>query len=150
MQLFLKNLKPCRYLRNGEGTCSPRNGEECKFDHTIIPFSQRQECHHKLSCKFKPFCIFYHPEGQNVESWQNNTRKVSKICYYSQQNLTCMRSECKYYHPEIKNYQGFQWNRVKKPPMAMNSNTIKRVSVIVKNTNVVKHLRQSVRSMDLV
>ena len=144
----MKSKKPCRFFRNGEGKCSPRNGEECQFDHSIIPFSQRQECFHKQSCKFKPYCIFFHPEGQNVESWQKSTNRVSKICHYSQQGINCTRSECRYYHPEIKNYQGFQWEQVKKPPIMTNPTSLERVPVIVKNINVLKKLSLSMRSMD--
>ena len=144
-----KYKKPCRYFRNGEGNCSPRNGEECEFDHSIIPFSERQECFHKQSCKYKPYCIFYHPEGQNIENWQMNTRKVSKICHYSQQGLNCMRSECRYYHPVIKNYQDFQMDHLKKPPIMINSLTVKRVPVIVKNTNLMNYLSQSLKGMEM-
>ena len=144
-----KSKKPCRYFRNGEGKCHPRNGEECQFDHTIIPFEQRQECFHKQACRYKPYCIFYHPEGQRVEKWENNPSKLAKICHYSQQGSICMRSECRYYHPIIENYQGFQWEQVKKPPIMTNSIAIKRVPVIVKNTNIVKNLSQSLKSMDI-
>ena len=66
--------KPCRYFKNGEGNCSPKNGR-CDFDHTIIPFSERQQCFNKQSCRYKPFCIFYHPEGQDEDGFQANVRK---------------------------------------------------------------------------
>ena len=138
-----KFKKPCRFFRNGEGNCSPRNGEECLFSHSIIPFSERQECFHKQSCKFKPFCIFYHPEGQNEENWQKSTHKISKICHSSQQGFVCMRSVCRYYHPTVAN-QDFQLEQLKKPPIMVN-----RVPVIVKNKNPLKNLNQSLKSMDL-
>ena len=144
-----KYKKPCRYFKNGEGICSPRNGEECPFDHNIIPFSQRQECYHKQSCKFKPYCIFYHPEGQSVENWQINSNKVSKICYYSQQGLECVRSLCRFYYPVIRNDQGFHWGQVTEPPINMNPLPVNRVPVIVKNTSLMNYLNQSVKRMSL-
>ena len=55
-----RKRRPCRYFRNGEGKCTPNRGS-CDFDHSIIPFSEREECFHKQKCHFKPFCIFVSP-----------------------------------------------------------------------------------------
>ena len=33
--------KPCRYFRNGSGTCSPPSGV-CNFDHSVIPDNERE------------------------------------------------------------------------------------------------------------
>ena len=144
-----KSKKPCRYFKNGEGNCTPRNGKECEFDHNIIPFSERQECYHKQACQYKPYCIFYHPEGQNVEKWQKNSKQVSKICHFSQQGLACMRSECKFYHPVMSNYQDFPWEHLKKPPKVLNTLEKMRVPVIVKNRYQVNSLSQSLRGLEL-
>ena len=144
-----RSKKPCRFFRNGEGVCSPRNGRECEFDHDIIPFSDRQECYNKHLCHYKPYCIYYHPEGQNVENWQKNKKKVSKVCYYVQQGLVCMRSECNFYHPTTSNYQGFQWELLKKPPIITNPIKKMRVPVIVKNKNQVNRLSQSLKGLEL-
>ena len=138
-----KSKKPCRFFRNGEGNCIPRNGLECEFSHSVIPFSERQECHHKQSCKFKPYCIFFHPEGQKVENWQKNTKNVLKICYYNQQGLACIRSVCSFYHPLVRNQQGFQWDHLKKPPIMTNP------TLIMKNKNPLNKLSQSLKGLDL-
>ena len=138
-----KSKKPCRYFRNGEGNCSPRNGGECQFNHEIIPFTERQECFHKQSCKYKPYCIFYHPEGQKIENWQKSTRKVSKICYNHMQGMVCVKSNCSFYHPIVQDYQDFQWEQLKKPPI------MTRVPVIVKNKNPLNNLSQSLKSWKL-
>ena len=71
-----KNIRPCRYFQNGEGKCAPKNG---KCDHSIIPFNEREVCFHNQNCQYKPFCIFYHPEGQREGDWQTNFKKT-KIC----------------------------------------------------------------------
>ena len=138
-----KAKKPCRYFKNGEGNCSPRNGTVCEFDHSIIPFSERQECFHKQACRYKPYCIFYHPEGQKTENWQTNKKKVSKVCHNYQQGLACTRSECTFYHPVVRNYQDFQWDQLKKPPK------MTRVPVIVKNNHSLNNPSQSLRGWDL-
>ena len=75
--------RPCRFFRNGEGVCSPRSGR-CDFDHSVIPFSEREECFHKQSCRYKPFCIFYHPEGQNENEWETNAKKVARIFKFAE------------------------------------------------------------------
>ena len=143
-----KSKKPCRYFKNGEGNCVPRNGKECGFNHNIIPFAERQECFHRQSCKYKPYCIFYHPEGQNVDIRQRNTQKISKVCLFSQQGLDCMKSECSYYHPTIRN-QGFQWEQLKKPPIIENQILTTRVPVIVKNKTPLNKLSLSLRGLEL-
>ena len=138
-----KSKKPCRFYRNGEGNCIPRNGKECEFSHSVIPFSERQECYHKQACKYKPYCIFFHPEGQKVENWQKNTRNVLKICHYNQQGLACMRSECSFYHPLVRNNQGFHWDQLKKPPLVTNP------TLMMKNKNPLNKLSQSLKGLEL-
>ena len=63
--------RPCRFFRNGLGKCMPRSGN-CMFDHTIIPDHERELCFHKHACTYKPYCIFFHPEGQEEEEWLTN------------------------------------------------------------------------------
>ena len=71
--------KPCRFFNNGQGVCSPRSGV-CDYDHSVIPFQEREECFHKNTCKYKPFCIFFHPEGQGEGIWEQNRSKPAQIC----------------------------------------------------------------------
>ena len=148
--------KPCRFFRNGTGQCSPPSGV-CDYDHSIIPDSERELCHHKRACSYKPRCIFFHPEGQENEEWKQ-MRNPSKICHYSLNGGTCMRSVCNFFHPasineEVelpawRNTSVFHPETLKKPPLlvqrkeefrtAMDSlnkipNLSPRISVIVKN-----------------
>ena len=125
--------KPFRYFRYGESNCSPMNGNECEFNHGIITFSEGQECFHKESCKCKPYCIFYHPEGQKLENWQKNKKKVAKMCHYSQKGMVCFRSKCNFYHQSIMKSQVFQWEQLKRSPKITSPLTMTRVPVMVKN-----------------
>ena len=75
-------LKPCRYCNNGQGQCLPRSGS-CSFDHSEIPFIERQ------LCLFKPHCIFFHPECQGEEIWEQNKAKAAKICKFAERGEIC-------------------------------------------------------------
>ena len=151
-----KPKRPCRYFKNGQGRCIQRFGKVCEFDHSIIPFDQREVCFHKQACSFKPNCIFYHPEGQN-EVWQTNVKNAVKICRYAENGVQCMRSECTFYHPSIRKNQGFHWEQMMKPPLAKSSNmmtsTIKtpvRIPVIVRNQQKEKEdLSQTLKGLAL-
>ena len=135
--------RPCRYFRNGRGHCQPRSGT-CEFDHTIISDGEREICFHKEACRYKPYCIFLHPEGQGDNGWQINRSKVSKICRFAEQGEQCMRTVCNFYHPDVRNTNlGFHWDQYRKPPLEesqeMMTSTGKipsmpvRIPVIVRN-----------------
>ena len=109
--------KPCRFFRNGQGVCSPRSGS-CSYDHTVIPDAEREQCYHKNACSYKPYCIFFHPEGQGEDSWQTSQRKVAKICRYVENGGSCNRSFCSFFHPSVASVaQSFQWDQDRKPPL---------------------------------
>ena len=74
----------------------------CNFDHTIIPENERELCFHKNACTYKPHCIFLHPEGQVTEGWQQNDRKVSRVCRLVVNGGSCSRSVCKFF-PSVCN-----------------------------------------------
>ena len=111
--------RPCRYFRNGE------------------------LCFHKQACKFKPNCIFLHPEGQQKGEWQINKNKVAKMCHYSQQGKPCLRYVCNFYHSPSGQNLDFHWDQRIEPPLVdrtgrttstMNFKKVpNRISVIVKN-----------------
>ena len=135
--------RPCRYFRNGEGNCSPPSGS-CDFDHSVVPNSERQLCFHKQACRYKPNCIFYHPEGQGEDAWQQYRSKVAKICRFAEQGVACMRSVCNFFHPSNMNNLGFPWELHRQPPQPVqkeeeipstknNQGTGMRIPVIVKN-----------------
>ena len=129
-------MKPCRYFNNGQGKCSPKSGA-CQFDHTIIPFNEREQCFHKQACQYKPNCIFFHPEGQGEEVWELNKRKASQICHYAGIGELCLRLICSFFHPPRRNTDlGFQWGQPREPPMTPTKNsqtTPMRIPVIVRN-----------------
>ena len=109
-------MKPCRFFRNGEGFCNPRSGS-CQYDHTIIPDNEREPCFHKQKCSYKPYCIFYHPEGQDADVWQSS-RKVAKVCHYIQNGEVCIRTHFNFFHPSVvTEEQDFQRDQVRKPPL---------------------------------
>ena len=150
-----KNIRPCRYFQNGEGKCAPKNGK-CDFDHSVIPFNEREVCFHKQKCQYKPFCIFYHPEGQREGDWQTNFKKT-KICRYAENNEICTRSECHFFHPTLRNNQGFHGEPLRKPPimkrtemMTSTSKTPMRLPVIVLNHEKLNQdLSQGIKVMKL-
>ena len=116
--------RPCRFFRNGTGQCSPPSGV-CDYDHTIIPDSERELCHHKRACSYKPRCIFFHPEGQDNEE-SKQMKNPLKICRSTLNGGTCMRYVCQFFHPanmndsvELpprRNTSGFHPESLKKPP----------------------------------
>ena len=108
--------RPCRYFRNGEGKCLPPPGS-CEYNHIIVPESERELCFHKQACKFKPNCIFLHPEGQQKGEWQINTNKVAKMCHYSQQGKPCLRFVCNFYHSPSGQNLDFHWDQRIEPPL---------------------------------
>ena len=135
-------------FRNGQGVCSSRSGS-CAYDLTIIPDAERELCHHKNACSYKPYCIFFHTEGQGDDSWQTNQRKVAKICRYVENGGSCTRSSCGFFHPSVASVtQGFQWDQVRKPPLEVMPMTFSsvteipllpmRIPVIVRNKMVQK------------
>ena len=148
-----KKKQPCRYFRNGEGSCNPKNGH-CNYDHNIIPFVERAECLHKQNCQFKPYCIFYHPEGQGNLNVQN-VRNDRRLCRFAANGVTCPRKQCSFYHPLERNSQGFQREQqVEPPPLSIQGNMEKerpvRVSVIVMNQKKNKTmLSQTLTSLNL-
>ena len=107
--------RPCRFFKNGDGQCSPPSGH-CEYDHTVVPEGEREHCFHKQACVYKPNCIFYHPEGQGEEVWQQNKNKSAKICKYAEKGVTCMRNICSFYHPAVRNNLGFHWGHYRQPP----------------------------------
>ena len=58
----------------------------------MIPDNEREVCFHKESCTFKPHCIFFHPEGQGDDGWKQDRRNPAKLCRYTENGGTCMRS----------------------------------------------------------
>ena len=166
--------KPCRYFRNGSGTCSPPSGV-CDFDHSIIPDNERELCYHKEACKYKPYCIFLHPEGQAEQKWQPVRQHPNRICIFTVNGGTCRKAVCHLFHPSpaangslldsvFSNNLGFHPGNVKEPPLQPQVNIVpteivamenipllpKRVSVIVKNTHkqtemIIKNLSQSLK-----
>ena len=97
-------------------------------------------CFHKQNCRYRPFCIFFHPEGQIEGNWQTDSKRVAKICRYAQNGELCMRSECNFYHPAMGNIQGFHLEQLMKPPilrgtsrMTSTANVPARIPVIVLN-----------------
>ena len=97
-------------------------------DHAVVPDNERELCFHKQACTYKPYCIFFHPEGQGEERrWKQNTNKIAKICRYAEQGETCMRSVCTFYHPASRNNfptsrnsnnVGFHWDQFREPPLS--------------------------------
>ena len=152
-------IKPCRFFRNGTGICSPPSGV-CNFDHSIIPDNERQLCHHKEACKYKPYCIFLHPEGQPEQKWQPVRKHPARICVFTVNGGICRKVVCHFYHPtpaamnseleSVTNNLGFQSENIKEPPLETQARIIppeiiemesfpllpKRVPVIVKNTQI--------------
>ena len=129
--------KPCRYYRNGEGNCSPPSGF-CSFDHSIIPDNQRELCRHKQACKYKPYCIFLHPEGQLEQEWQPVRKNPARICVFSVNGGTCMKSICNFFHPTaqrsyepIMKSSDFHQQSVKEPPLYPQSQegSVSRMSI---------------------
>ena len=159
--------KPCRFFRNGSGTCSPPSGV-CNFDHSIIPDHERELCFHKQACKYKPYCIFLHPEGQD-EQWQPVRKHQARICIFSVNGGICKKVVCNFFHPPpgagsvFSNNLGFHQENIKEPPLEtqvqippesieMESFPLlpKRVPVIVKNTQkqteiMIKSLSQKLK-----
>ena len=135
-QNIIRKPKPCRFFKNGEGTCNPKSGK-CSFDHSFIPFNQRELCRHKHQCTYKPYCIFYHPEDK-----ENLKNEPSKTCKFSSQGVDCNRNNCMYVHPTNSGL-GFHWEQLREPPpksnwtdssqTMMTSTWIERVPVIVMN-----------------
>ena len=169
--------KPCRFFRNGTGQCSPPSGV-CNYDHSIIPDSERELCYHKNACTYKPRCIFFHPEGQGKDEWEQIKRNPSKICHFSLNGGTCMRSVCYFFHPTIRNdpvvhpamrnTSGFHPESIKKPPLDNQKESVitatnitmsnipnlpMRVSVIVRNMkkkpDILQKLSQSLKVMKI-
>ena len=116
--------RPCRYFKNGTGHCKPRSGT-CQYDHTIIPENERELCFHKEACSYKPNCIFFHPEGQDDDLWEQNKRKTARICRFAENGQICMRAYCNFYHPSVRNSSGFHWNQPTKPPQILRRETEK-------------------------
>ena len=96
--------------------CSPPSGT-CEFDHTVTPENKRELCFHKEKCSYKPYCIFFHPEGQTEGGWQQSRNKVAKICRYAEQGNICLRSICNFYHPSLRNNSDFHWDQQREPPL---------------------------------
>ena len=82
---------PFRYCNNDLGQCLPRSGS-CSFDHSEISFIERQLCLFKQKCKFKPHCIYFHPECQGEEIWEQNKAKAAKICHFAGRGEICVDS----------------------------------------------------------
>ena len=158
--------KPCRYFRNGSGTCSPPSGV-CNFDHSIIPDHERELCFHKQACKYKPYCIFLHPEGQ-AEQWQPVRKHQARICIFSVNGGICKKVVCNFFHPPpgagsvFSNNLGFHQENIKEPPLKtqvqippeiieMESFPLlpKRVPVIVKNTHKQTEIMMKILSQKL-
>ena len=161
-----KNIKtkPCRYFRNGEGRCIPPSGV-CKFDHSVIPDSERELCLHKQACKYKPYCIFLHPEGQVVDEWQPVRKNPARICIFTANGGICSRPVCHFFHPVVQdqlkfmNNSDFHQESLKKPPLRSQEEIItienipllpKRVPVIVWNKQkqtdvIIKSLSRSLK-----
>ena len=153
---------PCRFFNNGQGQCSPRFGT-CQYDHSVIPDSERELCFPKQSCTYKPYCIFLHPEGQGEDVWQQNMRKVARVCRFTQNGNTCMRSYCTFYHPISLNTSSFHWDHASKPPLKETDERMTstknipiipiRIPVIVKNNlksrKEFPELSQSLKGMSL-
>ena len=129
--------KPCRFFKNGEGRCNPKSGK-CSFDHSFIPFDQRELCRHRNQCIYKPYCIFYHPEDQ-----ENLNKEPARICNFSRQGLNCNRNNCMFVHPTNSGLD-FHWDQLREPPpptpswtesslRMMTSTWKQRVPVIVMN-----------------
>ena len=124
-----KNIKkkPCRYFRNGTGRCQPPSGM-CSFDHSIIPDNERELCHHKQDCRYKPYCIFLHPEGQLEQKWQPVRKNAARICVFTVNGGTCTRQVCHFFHPSVQDEQismsrlGFHKQSLKKPPLIPQQN----------------------------
>ena len=133
---------PCRNFNNGQGHCSPRFGK-CLYDHSIIPDNKREVCFHKEACSYKPHCIFLHPEGQGEDIWLQNKRKTSKVCRFTENGNTCMRSYCSFFHPTSRNNSFFHWDQASRFPLIEREGVMTstknipmmpmRVPVIVKN-----------------
>ena len=152
--------KPCRYFNNGNGQCRPRYGN-CSFDHSVIPFSERELCFQKQECRYKPFCIFFHPEGQTEEVWEQNKGKEAKICIFAEKGVKCLRSFCRFFHPTIRKISDFHWDQPSKPPLMEREEMLtesfptlpQRVPVIVKNRGVLRqeipNLIQGLKKMTL-
>ena len=155
--------RPCRFFRNGSGKCTPRSGS-CQFDHTVVPDNERELCFHKNACTYKPYCIFFHPEGQGEDLWQTNQRKIARICRYVENGGQCNRSFCKFFHPSVNSdVLGFQWEQLRKPPIVEDLDMIspmknipllpKRIPVIVRNKMTSKEelvdLNQGLKKMNL-
>ena len=116
----------------------------------MIPFTERAECLHKESCKFKPFCIFYHPEGQGVLNAQN----VSKLCRFTAKGESCPRTHCTFNHTIPTKTQDFQKEHLVNPPPLkipeMAAPNVVRVSVIVMNQKKERSmLSQQMTSLNL-
>ena len=129
-------IKPCRYFKNGQGNCQPRAGLWCQFDHTIIPFNEREPCFHKELCTYKPNCIFYHPEGQDKNNSEQMTRKSARICHYVNRGESCTRTVCSFSHPTLDNSSVFHWGQPRQPPIPRQRETQQipiRIPVIVRN-----------------
>ena len=89
----------------------------CSFDHTVIPFEQRELCRNNEQCRYRPYCIYFHPEGQKTEVWQVYRNKSAKICHYAEKGETCMRAICNFYHPlNPVTGLGFHWDQLREPP----------------------------------
>ena len=152
--------KPCRFFNNGEGQCTPRSGS-CNYDHTVIPDNEREICFHKEKCSYKPYCIFFHPEGQGRVDFMFQKRGSSKICRFEESGIRCPRSVCSFFHPSshpsMRNSGGFQWDQERQPPPMKEQETEsikilpKRVPVIVKRAakESLQDLNQSLKKMNL-
>ena len=125
--------RPCRFFKNGQGDCRPRSGV-CLFDHSVIPDNEREGCFHKESCTFEPHCIFFHPEGQVDDGWKQDRRNPAKLCHYTENGRTCMRSVCSFFHPPRVSSSVFHWEQTMKPPLRnMEEIAPVRIPVIVRN-----------------
>ena len=107
---------PCRFFNNGNGRCTPRTGT-CNYDHRIIPNEECELCFHKETCTYKPYCIFFHPEGQDKENWEQSKRKIARVCRFAANGETCMRSVCDFYHPKTNIGSVFHMEQIRKPPI---------------------------------
>ena len=148
--------RPCRFFRNGSRKCNPMLGK-CQYDHTIVPDDALEFCRHKQACKYKPFCIFRHPDGQTENDWQKVTKNSAKICKFTVNGETCPRLMCNFLHPVGNNapiidltnaYSIFQAEQLKEPPLMETAKSLpmmtlkeisllsKRVPVIVRNVKI--------------
>jgi hypothetical protein len=155
-KLGVNSKKPCRYFKIGEGKCAPKF-RACQFDHTIIPFNEREKCFHKQACQYKPNCIFFHPEGQGDEVWEvNKRRKVSQICHYAEKGETCLRSVCSFFHPPSRDSGlGFHSGQPREPPlmetmerMTSIKTPLRKSVIVMNNLNSRKEFPELSRSME--